>query len=70
MSDFAAKPNQTVIEVLWTEPNDGRGELCEELMWQDELPQLAKEIKPLLGLFINGVNQCDHPTSGPERWSW
>ncbi len=50
----------------WAEPdsywsaedrfNDGRVELFQQVLWQVELPQLAKEIQPLLGLFNNGVN--------------
>ncbi len=30
-------------------------ELYQQLLWQVELPQLAKEVQPLLGLFHNGV---------------
>ncbi len=50
----------------WAEPdsfwhaedrlNDGRVELCQHLLWQVELPQLAKEVRPLLGLFHHGLN--------------
>ncbi len=49
----------------WAEPNsywraedrfnDGRVELFQQLLWQVKLPQLAKEVQPLLGLFYNGV---------------
>ncbi len=41
----------------WAEDgfNDGRVELFQQLLWQVELPQLAKEVQPLLGLFNNGV---------------
>ncbi len=35
---------------------DGRVELFQQLLWQVELPQLAKEEKSLLDLFHNGVN--------------
>ncbi len=50
----------------WAEPdsywcaedwfNDGRAELFQQLLWQVELPQLVKEVQPLLGLFYNGLN--------------
>ncbi len=50
----------------WAEPdsywsaedgfNDGRVELFQQLLWQVELPQLAKEVQPLLGLFHHGLN--------------
>ncbi len=50
----------------WAEPdsywsaedwfNDGRVELFQQLLWQVELPQLVKEVQPLLGLFHNGLN--------------
>ncbi len=33
-----------------------RVELFQQLLWQVELPQLAKEVQPLLGLFHNGLN--------------
>ncbi len=36
--------------------NDGRVELFQQLLWQVELPQLAKEIQHLLCLFHNGLN--------------
>ncbi len=49
----------------WAEPdsywsaedgfNDGGVELFQQLLWQVELPQLAKEVQPLLGPFDNGV---------------
>ncbi len=52
--------------VSWAEPdsywsaedgfNDSRVELFQQLLWQVELPQLTKEVQPLLGLFNNGVN--------------
>ncbi len=52
--------------VSWAEPdsywcaedgfNDGRVELYQQLLWQVELPQLVKEVQPLLGLFHNGLN--------------
>ncbi len=35
--------------------NDGRVELFQQLLWQVELPQLVKEVQPLLGLSHNGV---------------
>ncbi len=35
--------------------NNGRVERFQQLLWQVELPQLAKEVEPLLGLFYNGV---------------
>ncbi len=34
--------------------NDGRVELYQQLLWQVELPQLVKEVQPLLGLFPHG----------------
>ncbi len=50
----------------WAEPdsyrsaedrfNDGGVELFQQLLWQVELSQLAKEVQPLLGLFHNGLN--------------
>jgi len=50
----------------WAEPDsywraedwfsDGRVELFQQLLWQLELPQLAKEVQLLLGLFHNGLN--------------
>ncbi len=50
----------------WAEPdsywraedwfNDGRVELYQQLLWQVELPQLVKEVQPLLGLFHNRLN--------------
>ncbi len=36
--------------------NDGRVKLYQLLLWQVELPQLAKEEQPLLGLFHNELN--------------
>ncbi len=49
----------------WAEPDsywcagdgldDDRVELFQQLLWQVELSQLAKEVQPLLGLFHNGV---------------
>ncbi len=30
-------------------------DLYQQFLWQVELPQLAKEVQPLLGLFHNGV---------------
>ncbi len=49
----------------WAEPdsywsaengfNDGRVELFQQLLWQVEFPQLAKEVQRLLGLFDNTV---------------
>ncbi len=49
----------------WAEPDsywraedrfkDGRVELFQQLLWHVKLPQLAKEVQPLLGLFYNGV---------------
>ncbi len=47
-SDLLAELNQTVIKV---QRNDGGVELFQQLLWQVELPQLAKEVQPLLGLF-------------------
>ncbi len=44
--------------------NDGRVELFQQLLRRGELPQLAKEVQPLLGLF----SLCDCPTSGLGRW--
>ncbi len=50
----------------WAEPdsywcsedglNDGRVERFQQLLWQVGLPQLAKEVQPLLGLFNHGLN--------------
>ncbi len=50
----------------WAEPdsywctedrlNDGKVELFQQLLWQVKLPQLVKEVQPLLGLFYNGFN--------------
>ncbi len=51
-SDLVAEMNQTVIDGF----NDGRVELFQQLMWQVEIPQLAKDVQPLLGLFHNGLN--------------
>ncbi len=36
--------------------NDGRVELFQQLLWQVELPQLAKEVQPRLGPFRHGLN--------------
>ncbi len=47
-SDLLAELNQTVIKV---QRNDGGVERFQQLLWQVELPQLAKEVQPLLGLF-------------------
>ncbi len=55
-SDLVAELNQTVIDVQRNGFNDGRVELCQRLLWQVELPQLAKEVQPLLGLFHHGLN--------------
>ncbi len=48
------KPNR----YRWTQDrlDDGRVELFQQLLWQVELPQLAEEIQPLLGLFHDRVN--------------
>ncbi len=35
--------------------SQGRKELFQQFLWQVELPQLAKEVQPMLGLFYNGV---------------
>ncbi len=35
--------------------NDGRVELFQQLLWQIELPQMAKDVKASAGLFHNGV---------------
>ncbi len=35
--------------------NDGKVKLYQQLLWQVELSQLAKEVQPLLGLSHNGV---------------
>ncbi len=48
-SDLVAELNQTDF-------NDGRVELYQQLLWQVELSQRAKEPHPLLGLFHNGLN--------------
>ncbi len=55
MSVLVAEPNQTVIDEQ-DRLDDGRVELFQQLLWQVELPQLAEEIQPLLGLFHNRVN--------------
>ncbi len=54
-SDLVAKLNQTLIDVLRTDSN-GNVELYQQLLCQVELPQLAKEVQPLLGLFQNGLD--------------
>ncbi len=46
--------------------NDGRVELFQQLLWRVDLPQLAKKVQSLLGLFHNGLNVIC-PTSGPEK---
>ncbi len=52
MSDLVAEPKQT----LWMNTGQtGRVELFQQLLWQVELPQLAKGVQPPLGLFNNGV---------------
>ncbi len=33
-----------------------RVELYQQLLWQVEIPQLAKEVQPMMGLFYNGPN--------------
>ncbi len=54
-SDLVAELNQTVIEVQRMD-SVMAVELFQQLLWQVELPQLAKEVQPLLGLFNNGVD--------------
>ncbi len=40
--------------------DDGRVELFQQLLRQVELPKLAEEIQPLLGLFRYRVISCNH----------
>ncbi len=54
-SDLVAELNQTLIDVLRTDSN-GNVELYQQLLCQVELPQLAKEVQPPLGLFQNGLD--------------
>ncbi len=54
-SDLVAELNQTVIDVQRTDSMMARVELFQQLLWQVKLPQLAKEVQPLLGLSHNGV---------------
>ncbi len=51
-SDLVAELNQTVIDVAEDGFNDGRVELYQQFLWQVELPQLVKEVQPLLGPFL------------------
>ncbi len=54
-------PKSSEVRFGWAEPdsywraedgfNDGRVEQFQQLLWQVELPQLVKEVQPLLGLF-------------------
>ncbi len=63
--DYPLKSSE-VIFGSWAEPdsywsaedgfNDGKVEPFQQLLRQVELPQLAKEVQPLLGLFYNGLN--------------
>ncbi len=67
-------PASVVRFCSWAEPdvywsaedgfNDGRVELFQQLLWQFELPQLAKATT---GPFSQW-SLCDCPTSGPGRW--
>ncbi len=50
-SDLVAELNQTVIDVQRTDSMI----LFQQLLWQVKLPQLVKEVQPLLGLSHNGV---------------
>ncbi len=50
-SDLVAELNQTEDRL-----NDGGVELFQQLLWQVELPQLAKDVQPLLGLFHHGLD--------------
>ncbi len=64
-SSFCRSTLGSDLSVWWHEPdsywcaedgfNDGRVERFQQLLWQAALPQLAKEVQPLLGLFYNGV---------------
>ncbi len=49
-SDLVAELNQTDIDVQRMDS------MMIQLLWQVELPQLMKEVHPLLGLFHNGVH--------------
>ncbi len=65
LSSFCRSTLGRDLAVWWHEPdsnwcaeggfNDGRVERFQQLLWQAALPQLAKEVQPLLGLFYNGV---------------
>ncbi len=50
--------NSTEPDQLWSAEdwfNDGKVELYQQLLWQVELSQMAKEVQSLLGRFYNGV---------------
>ncbi len=56
-SDLVAELNQTVIEVQRMDSMMAEfQQLFQQLLWQVELPQLEKEVQPLLGLFHHGLN--------------
>ncbi len=50
-SDLVAELNQTEDRL-----NDGGVELFQQLLWHVVLPQLVKEVQPLLGLFHHGLD--------------
>ena len=54
LSCLVADPKQTVMDVQRTD--DGGVELDQQLLRQVELPQLAQEVHPLLGFFVDGVD--------------
>ncbi len=54
--DVVAELNQTDTWRAEDGFNDGRVELYQQLLWQVELSQLAKEVQPRLGLFHHGLN--------------
>ncbi len=50
-SDLVAELNQTEDRL-----NDGGVELFQQLLWHVELPQLVKDVQPLLSLFHHGLD--------------
>ncbi len=58
--------------------NDGRVELFQQLLWQVELPQLEKEVPPLLGVPIQVLRNygaqepeclhCSHSAVHDGKW--
>ncbi len=55
-SDLETELNHTVIDVQRTDSMMAELNCIQQLLWQVELPQLVKEVLPLLGLFHNGLN--------------